>query len=165
MTCFVLCGPTEAQLPFLQSARSGFLMWCLMLSDSFSSPCLLPLPRPCHLSPLSPPSFLNKTLKMPVCLRECSVAVKRHHDHSNSYKGKHITVACYHFSGLVMWEVLLSVCCFDWLMNKELAWPIAWEEEGRVREKLWSHQRQMLGILAGKPLSRGDKHINRNGLN
>ena len=30
-------------------------------------------------------------------------------------------------------EVLLSMCSFYWLRNKELAWPIASEEEGRVK--------------------------------
>ena len=50
-------------------------------------------------------------------------------------------------------------------MNKELAWPIAWEEEGRLKEKPWSRQRQTLETLAGNPLSRDDTQINRNGLN
>ena len=54
------------------------------------------------------------------------------------------------------------MCCFYWLMKKELAWPIEWEKEGSVRVKLWSHRRQMLGTLAGKPLSCGDTQINRN---
>lgn len=35
----------------------------------------------------------------------------------------------------VVWEVLLSMCCCYWLMNKELARPIAWKQEGEVREK------------------------------
>ena len=57
------------------------------------------------------------------------------------------------------------MCCFYWLMNKELAWPVAWEGKGGVREKQWSHGRQMLGTLAGKPLSHGHPQMNRNGLN
>ena len=32
----------------------------------------------------------------------------------------------------MVWEVLLSMCCFYWLMNKEPGWPTAWEEEGGV---------------------------------
>ena len=58
------------------------------------------------------------------------------------------------------------MCCSYWLMNKELLWPIAWEEEGGVREKPFSlRQSQTLGTLAGKPQPRGDTQINKNGLN
>lgn len=39
----------------------------------------------------------------------------------------------------LVWKVLLSVCCFYWLINKELTWPITREEEGGVRETPWSH--------------------------
>ena len=51
-------------------------------------------------------------------------------------------------------------------MNKELTWPIAWEEEGGVREKPWIlHLRQTLGTLLGKSLPHGNTQINRNRLN
>ena len=57
------------------------------------------------------------------------------------------------------------MCYFYWLMNKKLAWPIAWEEEGGVREKSRSCQRQTLGTLLGKPQPHGDIQINRDDLN
>ena len=53
------------------------------------------------------------------------------------------------------------MCCFYWLMNKELAWPIAWEDEGGVREKPWSYWRQTLGTLAAKPQPGCNIQINR----
>jgi hypothetical protein len=45
-------------------------------------------------------SFCNKGCNLitnclfPRCLSQCSIAVKRHHDHGNSQKGKHLTGAC-----------------------------------------------------------------------
>ena len=47
-------------------------------------------------------------------------------------------------------------------MNKELAWPIAWEEEGRIRKIQWSHWSYTLETLAGKP--NGNIQNNRDGL-
>ena len=41
----------------------------------------------------------GKLGKVCVCLR-VSIAVKRHHDHSNSYKGKHLIGVAYSFTGL-----------------------------------------------------------------
>ena len=39
--------------------------------------------------------------KMERCLSQCSTAVKRHHGHSNSYKGKYLIGVTYIFGGLV----------------------------------------------------------------
>ena len=58
----------------------------------------------------------------------------------------------------MVWEVFLSMCCFYWLINKELTWPIAQEKKGRVGEKL-------VGTLLGKPQLHDDIQIHRNGLN
>ena len=33
----------------------------------------------------------------PLCLSHCSIAVKRHHDHGNSYQRKHFIGACFQF--------------------------------------------------------------------
>jgi hypothetical protein len=40
-----------------------------------------------------------------VCLSQYSVAVKRYHDHSNSYKRKHLIRACLQFQGFSPWPL------------------------------------------------------------
>ena len=35
------------------------------------------------------------------CLLQCSIAGKRHHDHGNSYKGKHLIEACLQFQRFI----------------------------------------------------------------
>jgi hypothetical protein len=38
------------------------------------------------------------------CVDQCPVAVKRHHDHSNSYKSKNLLGLAYRFRGLVHYQ-------------------------------------------------------------
>ena len=65
-------------------------------------------------------------------------AVKRKtEDKFDKQKGRKRCAECKLHRRRVVWNVLLSVCCFYWLMNKDLAWPIAWEEKGGVGETQW----------------------------
>ena len=46
----------------------------------------------------------NNKAFISACLRQCFIAVKRHHDHDNSYKGKHLIGAGLQFRGLVYYH-------------------------------------------------------------
>ena len=60
---------------------------------------------------------------MGIVLIRVSIAVQRHHDHSSSYKGKHlIVVACFQFRGSVYYHYdgEQGSMLTDMLLEKEL---------------------------------------------
>ena len=59
-----------------------------------------------------------------------------------------------------------SIYVLIFMVNKELAWPIAWEEKPEVREMPWNCGRQMQVVtLPSKPQPHGITQINGDGLN
>jgi hypothetical protein len=54
--------------------------------------------------------WLRALVILAKCLSQCSIAGKRHHDHSNSYNGKHLIGACLQFQRFS----LLSLCQRAW---------------------------------------------------